>query len=83
MANWYPTKTGNQVTDEGLRIAFDNIYSLRDQKQPETGTRPEQSGGSSVTVSLGLDGGGKPVFMVQGVPYKKLTFSDGRLVGMS
>mgnify|MGYP001580583114 CR=1 FL=1 len=45
MPQYRPQTTGNHVTDEALRVVFDNLYELRNGAKPDKPTKPEKPSG--------------------------------------
>jgi len=72
---WYPTPDSpRQDTD---RIIFDNIYELQDSMK-ESGS-PSKEANPAMSGTLVISGN----FNIGGKVYTRMTFADGKLVGVS
>ena len=89
-AKWYPELTGNPKADLTNRKIYDDIYALQRQVtalagRPGNNSAPLQ--GLSATVSFSyVDGNNNahPISVVAGnKSFSRLTFQEGRLVGIS
>lgn len=54
MPQYRPQTTGNRVTDEALRVVFDNLYELRDSVKPGKPDKPPGDLEAQVKRATGL-----------------------------
>lgn len=62
--NWYPAATGSPL-DEPLRIAFDNLYALRDSMAAQQAAAPSLT---LAQIQQGLQNGGPAPLNLTGLP---------------
>jgi hypothetical protein len=84
--NWYPQTTGDHITDETNRIAFDSIYQLRGQVDGMKSSSKSESKESYNAPSFQITfypGSGGASLTIDGKNVTKLTFVNGRLTSWS